>query len=64
MITNGKEFLIILSLQKNFKNKKILDIGCGWGQCLLYLQKKGFDCYGLDPSDKVINYCKSKGLKV
>ena len=29
----------------------------------MYLQKKGFDCYGLDPSDKAINYCKSKGLK-
>ena len=50
-------------LKKNFKNKKILDIGCGWGQCLLYLQKKGFDCYGLDPSDIAIKYCKSKGLK-
>lgn len=52
-----------LKLKKSVLKKKVLDIGCGWGQCLLYLKKKGLDCYGIDPSTKAINYCNKKGLK-
>ena len=41
----------------------MLDIGCGYGQGILYLKNKGLDCYGLDLSDHAIEYCKNKGLK-
>lgn len=51
-------------INKNLKKKKVLDIGCGYGQCILYLKKKGLDCYGLDPSLHAVEYCKSKQLKV
>lgn len=51
------------TFNKNLKKKKVLDIGCGYGQCILYLKNKGLDCYGLDPSDHAIEYCKNKGLK-
>ncbi len=49
--------------KKNLKKKKVLDIGCGWGQCILYLKSRGLDCYGLDSADDAIEYCKKKKLK-
>ena len=48
------------NLYKNFckfkKKKTILDIGCGWCQSLIYLKKKGYDCYGFDPSKEAVEY--------
>ena len=48
------------NLHNNFrkfkKKKKILDIGCGWCQSLIYLKKKGYDCYGFDPSKEAVDY--------
>ncbi len=58
-----KIFDTFKSFNKNLKRKKVLDIGCGYGQCILYLRNKGLDCYGLDPSNDAIEYCKSKKLK-
>lgn len=42
---------------------KILDIGCGAGRHLLYLQKRGFDVTGTDVSPLAIEVCKKRGLK-
>ena len=42
---------------------RILDIGCGAGRHVLYLQKKGFDVTGIDASPLAIKVCKSRGLK-
>jgi len=48
------------NLYRNFrkfkKKKKILDIGCGWCQSLIYFKKKGYDCYGFDPSKEAVEY--------
>jgi len=41
------------------KNEKILDIGCGWGNLSIALQKRGFDVTGLDYSSKSIEVCKN-----
>ncbi len=44
-------------LMKNYisLNAKILDVGCGNGDFLRYLQKKGYNhLYGLDPSSEAI----------
>lgn len=41
------------------KNEKILDIGCGWGNLSLALQKRRFDVTGLDYSRKSIEVCKN-----
>jgi 2-polyprenyl-3-methyl-5-hydroxy-6-metoxy-1,4-benzoquinol methylase len=54
-------------LPKN-KNAKVLDLGCGTGHFLYFLQKKGFKNYiGIDISEQQISYCKeniSKSVKV
>ena len=39
------------SLHKNTENLKALDIGAGIGKCMQALEKRGFDVYGLEPSE-------------
>jgi 2-polyprenyl-3-methyl-5-hydroxy-6-metoxy-1,4-benzoquinol methylase len=48
----------------SLSGKKILDIGCGWGQALLYFQEKGMACYGFDPAPEAVDYAKNQGLNV
>ncbi len=50
--------LKILIKYLNPKNKKILDVGCGNGADLAYLNKLGANVYGLDFSEKSIEVCK------
>lgn len=45
------------------KNEKVLDMGCGWGNISLTLQKEGIDVIGLDYSDVAISICKSYAEK-
>lgn len=41
------------------KGSKILDIGCGCGHFLYYLEKKGYrDFLGIDISEEQVNYCR------
>ena len=47
-----------------FAKLSILDIGCGWGQALIYFKQKGFQCYGFDPAPEAIEYAKKEGLTV
>jgi SAM-dependent methyltransferase len=42
---------------------RVLDIGCGAGRILLYLQSKGLDCVGIDNSPLAIKTCKGRGVK-
>ncbi len=42
---------------------RCLDIGCGAGRVLLYLQQKGLDCVGIDYSPLAIKVCKLRGVK-
>ena len=42
--------IIELFLVKNFREKKIVEIGCGKGYFLKKLQKNGFDVTGFDPA--------------
>ncbi|MBL7723562.1 MAG: class I SAM-dependent methyltransferase [Chitinophagaceae bacterium] len=47
------------------KELHILDIGCGLGQTLGYLNKKGFrNLYGIDINDESISICRKNGLEV
>lgn len=38
------------------KNKKVLELGCGGGQCSIFLSKNGAICSGIDISEKQIQY--------
>lgn len=42
---------------------RVLDIGCGAGRHLLYLQERGFDVTGIDNSPGAIEVCNLRGLK-
>lgn len=44
--------------------QKILDIGCGWGQALVYFQQSGAQCYGFDPAPEAVEYARHLGLNV
>ena len=44
-----------------FARGKTLDIGCGPGRCLLYLQKKGLTAVGIDISPLAIRVCRERG---
>lgn len=45
------------------KGEKVIDIGCGWGNISLALQKIGLDVIGLDYSKKSIEICKKTAMK-
>ncbi|MGZ5501578.1 MAG: class I SAM-dependent methyltransferase, partial [Nitrososphaeraceae archaeon] len=42
------------------KGSKILEAGCGTGRILLPLAKKGYKCYGIDPSTEMLSVFKNK----
>lgn len=42
---------------------KILDVGCGAGSHMLYLQQKGFDVTAIDTSKGAVEVSKLRGLK-
>ena len=47
------------------KNAKILDIGCGMGHFLYFLQQEAYcNVLGVDLSEENINFCKGKGFNV
>ncbi len=45
-------------LKSNFDNKKILDVGCGYGGMLYPFAKKGSKTFGIDPDKNAIDYGK------
>lgn len=47
----------------NFATGKILDVGCGPGRVLKYLQNKDFDVTGFDVDSAAIQLCKERGLE-
>jgi len=42
---------------------KVLDIGCGAGRHVLWLQRKGIDVLGIDKSPMAVRVCKLRGAK-
>lgn len=39
---------------------RLLEAGCGTGRILLPLARKGYDCYGIDPSQKMLEVLEQK----
>ncbi len=44
--------------------KKVLDVGCGTGGVMQMLNELGAECEGVDVSEKALEYCRKKNLKV
>ena len=60
-----KRFDELLNLfEKYRKTNRILDMGCGYGAFLETAQKKGWEVYGTEFSDKAIEIAEAKGIKV
>lgn len=51
-------------LGKPLSGLSLLDVGCGWAQCLEYFSTKGMECYGFDPAPEAVAYGVSKGLNL
>jgi len=46
------------------KSVRLLEIGCGNGMRLAWLQEQqGFDCYGVDPSERAVASARERGVK-
>jgi len=46
------------------KNGRLLDIGCGRGWFLIEAQKRGWEVYGTEYSDKAVELCEKAGIKM
>lgn len=55
-----KNYKYILNELNYLKEENILDIGCGTGELLYMINKKGLNLYGIDLSDKMIEEAKMK----
>lgn len=57
------EQLVELIENKTILPCKAIDIGCGEGFNSIYLASKGFDVYGIDISQKAIDYAQENAMK-
>ncbi len=48
----------------NLRNKKIIEIGCGGGEYLSIMDKFEIKTYGIEYSEKLVEECLKKGLRV
>ena len=46
------------------KGSKVLDVGCGNGKNIIYMNENGINAEGVDFSDKLVGICQDKGLTV
>ena len=56
--------VIAESIVKVFSPKSVVDVGCGIGQLLIALKKRGVVCRGLEYSSAALNICRQNGLDV
>jgi len=45
----NQEMILQIAVEHSSPESRILDVGCGIGEYILYLQKKGRKCIGVDP---------------
>jgi cyclopropane-fatty-acyl-phospholipid synthase len=51
-----------LGLGQNLSDKRVLDIGCGWGPMLNAVRERGGEAVGLTLSPGQVSHCKERGL--
>jgi 2-polyprenyl-3-methyl-5-hydroxy-6-metoxy-1,4-benzoquinol methylase len=60
---NQKQNFILKNVPKSQSKISILDLGCGDGSFLEYLDPRVFEKEGIDVSQKSVDICRSKGIK-
>lgn len=55
---------ILHVINKFSPGKSVLDIGCGTGELMLYLEESGLEAHGIEPSADAVCIAKDKGLSV
>ena len=55
---------IVHVLQQHSSNMRLLDIGCGSGEFLVYAKSRGFDTVGIEPSLEAASEAGAKGFEV
>lgn len=53
-----------LIFNEYFNKGKLIDIGCGTGEFLNYMKEKGYDTFGIEPSQTAYEKSRDKGLNV
>ena len=53
---------ILETIKKEAPGKKIIDIGCGYGNFLKFCQNQKFKVIGLDPVQDAVDYVKRRGI--
>ncbi len=60
-----RQFLsVVLAKYAPVGKLRVLDVGCGTGAVMRFLQTKGYDVHGVDMSQTALQYCRQKGLRV
>ena len=59
----NKEFPVVLGLLGNIKNKKLLDLGCGFGDYAKVYSGLGAKITGIDISGNMIEFAESQNIK-
>ena len=54
---------ILETIGEEAPGKKIIDIGCGYGNFLKICQERGYEVFGLDPSPEAVNNTKKMGVE-
>ena len=50
-------------IKRDAPGKKIIDIGCGYGNFLKFCQTAGYEVFGLDPSSEAIKNVRAMGVE-
>lgn len=61
----GKRKFLEIVLNRQFGKKrgiKVLDVGCGSGAVMEFLNARGYETYGIDMSETAVAFCKERGL--
>jgi len=59
----SKKLMRIIKRYKKSEGKNLLDVACGTGSHLKFLEKK-FDCFGIDVNNEMLKIARKKLKKV